>query len=411
MQNGESRVKYKTRTLEKEILRASERFKSVMVSGMRQVGKSTMFQHLCADGRTHVTLEDFEAEELARNARNLFFKQFPAPVLIDEIPRVPELFLEVKVLVDSSDKRGQVWLTGTQRFSMMKNVSESLAGRLACFELLPLSLYEQQNKAFDAKPYIPTGELSRGSLSPKTPEETWRIIWQGCWPEVAEDTPKNRNIFFQSLLQTYIERDVILTGIRNLSDFRKFLTVLASRIGQEFQLNAVAAEVGVATQTAKQWLSIAESSGIIYLLPPFFENVGKTVIKRPKLFFTDTGFAAWLCKIPSPEALSKVYNNGSFFENFVVMELLKSWIHNGEEPYFYYYRDTRFNEIDLLIFDGTHYHPIEIKTSDSPQAGMIKAFDCIKGNTVKRGSGALICLTPKARYLSSDVVAHSIWDI
>lgn len=143
-------MKYKTRTLEKEILRASERFKSVMVNGMRQVGKSTMLQHLCADGRTHVTLEDFEAEELARNARNLFFKQFPAPVLIDEIPRVPELFLEVKVLVDSSDKRGQVWLTGTQRFSMMKNVSESLAGRLACFELLPLSLYEQQNKAFDA---------------------------------------------------------------------------------------------------------------------------------------------------------------------------------------------------------------------------------------------------------------------
>lgn len=150
-------MKYKTRTLEKEILRASERFKTVMVSGMRQVGKSTMLQHLCADGRTHVTLEDFEAEELARNARNLFFKQFPAPVLIDEIPRVPELFLEVKVLVDSSDKREQVWLTGAQRFSMMKNVSESLAGRLACFELLPLSLYEQQNKAFEAKPYIPTG--------------------------------------------------------------------------------------------------------------------------------------------------------------------------------------------------------------------------------------------------------------
>ena len=386
---------YKSRTLEKDILKASERFKAVMVSGMRQVGKSTMLQAICEKGRTYVTLDEMEAAELAANARSVFFKQYPAPILIDEIQRVPELCLEVKVLVDSSDKRGQVWLTGSQRFSMMKNVSESLAGRLACFELLPLSLYEQQNKAFDAKPYIPTGELSRGSLSPKTPEETWRIIWQGCWPEVAEDTPKNRNIFFQSLLQTYIERDVILTGIRNLSDFRKFLTVLASRIGQEFQLNAVAAEVGVATQTAKQWLSI----------------VGKTVIKRPKLFFTDTGFAAWLCKIPSPEALSKVYNNGSFFENFVVMELLKSWIHNGEEPYFYYYRDTRFNEIDLLIFDGTHYHPIEIKTSDSPQAGMIKAFDCIKGNTVKRGSGALICLTPKARYLSSDVVAHSIWDI
>lgn len=402
---------YKSRTLEKEILKASERFKAVMVSGMRQVGKSTMLQTICKNERTYVTLDEMQAAELAANARNVFFKQYPAPILIDEIQRVPELCLEVKVLVDSSDKRGQVWLTGSQRFSMMKNVSESLAGRLACFELLPLSLYEQQDKAFEQKPYLPTAELCRGTLSPKTSEETWQIIWQGCWPEVAKDTPKNRNIFFQSLLQTYIERDVILTGIRNLSDYRKFLTVLASRIGQEFQLNAIAAEVGVATQTAKQWLSIAESSGIIYLLPPFFENVGKTVIKRPKLFFTDTGFAAWLCRIQSAEALSKVYNSGSFFENFVIMEILKSWVHNGEEPHFYYYRDTRFNEIDLLIFDGTHYHPVEIKTTESPQASMIKSFDCIKGNTVKRGSGALICMTPQARYLSSDIVAHSIWDI
>lgn len=411
MQSGEALVEYKTRTLEKEIRRASERFKAVMVSGMRQVGKSTMLQHLCADGRTYVTLEDFEAEELARNARNLFFKQFSAPVLIDEISRVPALFLEVKVLVDSSDKRGQVWLSSSQRLSGIKKLPESLAGRLACFELLPLSLYELQDKAFEQKAYMPKGDLPHGGLSSRTPEETWRIIWQGSWPEVAKDSPKNRNIFFQSLLQTYIERDVILTGIRNLSGFRKFLTVLASRIGQEFQLNAVAAEVGIATQTAKQWLSVAKSSGLIYLLPPFLENVGKTVIKRSKLYFADTGLAAWLCKIPSPEALTSVYNSSSFFENFVVMELYKSWIHNGEEPHFYYYRDTRFNEIDLLIFDGTHYHPIKIQTTESPQTSMIKAFDCIKGKTVKRGSGALICLTSKARYLSSDVVAHSIWDI
>ena len=133
--------------------------------------------------------------------------------------------------------------------------------------------------------------------------------------------------------------------------------------------------------------------------------------QAPKTFFTNTGFAAWLCKIPSAETLSKVYNSGSFFENFVVIELLKSWIHNGEEPHFYYYRDTRFNKIDLLIFDGTHYHPIETKTTESHQASMIKAFDCIKGNTIKRGSGALICMTAKQRYLASDVVAHSIWDI
>ena len=370
---------YKHRTLETEILKASERFKAVMVSGMRQVGKSTMLKHLCAETRTYVTLDEIRAAELAENARDVFFKQYPAPVLVDEVQRVPELCLEVKVLVDSSDKRGQVWLTGSQRFAMMKNVSESLAGRLACFELMPMSLYER--------------------------------IWQGSWPEVIDDTPKNRNVFFQSLLQTCIERDVIQTGIRNLKDYRKFLTILASRIGQEFQLNAVAAEVGVAVQTAKQWLSVAESSGIIYLLPPFFENVGKSVIKRPKLFFTDTGFAAWLCNVPSAEALRNAYNSGSFFENFVIIELLKSWVHNGEQPHFYFYRDTRFNEIDLLIFDGVEYHPVEIKTTESPQASMVKAFDNIKGSHVKRGAGALICLTKEPRYLTSDVVAHSIWDI
>ena len=402
---------YKHRTLETEILKASERFKAVMVSGMRQVGKSTMLQNLCAENRTYVTLDDIQASELATNARNVFFKQYPAPILVDEIQRVPELCLEVKVLVDSSDKRGQVWLTGSQRFAMMKNVSESLAGRLACFELLPMSLYERQDKAFEQRPYLPAGDLKRGALVPQTPEETWRTIWQGSWPEVIDDTPKNRNVFFQSLLQTYIERDVIQTGIRNLKDYRKFLTILASRIGQEFQLNAVAAEVGVAVQTAKQWLSVAESSGLVYLLPPFFENVGKTVIKRPKLFFTDTGFAAWLCNIPSAGALSRAYNCGSFFENFVIIELLKSWIHNGEQPHFYFYRDTRFNEIDLLIFDGVEYHPVEIKTTESPQAGMVKAFDNIKGSHVKRGSGALICLTKEPRYLTSDVIAHSIWDI
>lgn len=402
---------YKHRTLETEILKASERFKAVMVSGMRQVGKSTMLQNLCAENRTYVTLDDIQASELATNARNVFFKQYPAPILVDEIQRVPELCLEVKELADSSDERGRVWLCGSQRFSMMQNIPDSLAGRLACFELLPVSLYERQDKAFEQKPYLPPGNLDRGALTPQTLEETWRIIWQGSWPEVIRATPKKRNLFFQGLLQAHIDRDVVRSGIRNLPGYQKFLTILASRIGRELQLNAVAAEAGVAVQTVKQWLSVAESSGIIYLLPPFSENVGKTVIKRPKLFFTDTGFAAWLCNIPSAEALRNAYNSGSFFENFVIVELLKSWIHNGEQPHFHYYRDTRFHEIDLLIFDGVEYHPVAIKATESPQASMVKAFDNIKGNHIKRGSGALICLTKEPRYLSSDVVAHSIWDI
>lgn len=352
-------VNYRHRTLETEIRKASERFKAVMVSGMRQVGKSTMLKNLCAETRTYVTLDDIRAAELAENARGEFFKRYPAPILVDEIHRVPELCLEVKVLADSSDKRGKVWLTGSQRFAMMTNVSESLAGRLACFELMPMSLYERQDKAFEQRPYLPAGDLKRGALVPQTPKETWRAIWQGGCPEVIDATSKKRNVFFQSLLWTHIERDVVRTGIRNLPGYQRFLMILASRIGREFQLNAVAAEVGVAVQTVKQWLSVAES----------------------------------------------------FFENFVIIELLKSWVHNGEQPHFYFYRDTRFNEIDLLIFDGVEYHPVEIKTTESPQASMVKAFDNIKGGHVKRGSGALICLTKEPRYLTSDVVAHSIWDI
>lgn len=226
---------YKHRTLETEILRASERFKAVMVSGMRRIGKSTMLEHLCAETRTCVTLDDFQASELAANARDLFFKRYPAPVLVDEIQRVPELCLEVKVLADSSEKRGQVWLTGSQRFAMMRNMSESLAGRLASFELLPLSLYERQEKAFEQRPYLPAGDIKRGALTPQTPEETWRIIWQGSWPEVIDATPKKRNAFFQNLLRAHIDRDIVRTGIRNLAGYQKFLTILASRIGREFQ--------------------------------------------------------------------------------------------------------------------------------------------------------------------------------
>ncbi len=404
-------MSYQRRTLEKVLEKASLRFKVLLLTGMRQVGKSTLLQQL-AGTRTVVTLDDFRPLETARSMREVFFKQYQPPLLIDEIQRAPDLCLEIKALVDREQSPGLVWLTGSQRFSLMKNVSESLAGRMADFELLPFSLYERQGKAFDQKPYLPSDTLDRGALEPLSADETWKIIWQGSWPELISMDADERNWFFNGLMHSYLERDVHQTaGVAKLDEFRKFLGILATRIGQEFQIGKVASEAGIAVQTARDWLSTAEASGIIYLLPPFFENIGKVLIKKPKLYFADTGLAAWLADMTTPEALRTSYLNGSFFENFVLMELRKSWLHNGKRASFFFYRDSNFNEVDLLIKEGTTYHPVEIKMSEHPDASMVKAFDCIKGGSFTRGPGAVICLTQERRYLKPDVIAHSIWDI
>ena len=402
---------YQRRTLEKVLEKASLRFKVLLLTGMRQVGKSTLLQQL-AGSRTAVTLDDFRPLETAKNMREVFFKQYRPPILIDEIQRAPELCLEIKSLVDREQAPGMVWLTGSQRFSLMKNVSESLAGRMADFELLPFSLYERQGKAFEQKPYLPSESLERGTLTPMDTDETWKIIWQGSWPEVISMDADERNWFFNGLMHSYLERDVHQTaGVAKLEDFRKFLGILATRIGQEFQISKVASETGIALQTARDWLSTAEASGIIYLLPPFYENIGKVLVKKPKLYFSDTGLAAWLAEMTTPDALRNSYMNGAFFENFVIMELRKSWLHNGKRASFFFYRDSNFKEVDLLIKEGTQYFPIEIKMSENPDVSMIKAFDNIKGGSFTRGPGAVICLTQNPCYLRPAVVAHSIWDI
>ena len=404
-------MSYRHRTIEPILLKASKKFKAILLTGMRQVGKSTTLKEL-AVGRSAVTLDDLQPLQIAQTMRDAFFQQYKPPVLIDEIQRCPDLALEIKSLVDREQKNGLVWLTGSQRFSLMRNVSESLAGRMADFELLPFSLYERQGKAFEQTPYLPDGTLKKGTLSAEGNGATWCIIWQGSWPEVISMDENERHWFYNGLLHSYIERDIRLNaGVTKLETFEKFLGILASHIGQEFQISKVAAQTGIAIQTAKDWLSAAESSGIIYLLPPFYENVGKVLIKKPKLYFADTGFAAWLTDISSPEALKSSYLSGAFFENFVVMELRKSYLHNGKRASFYFYRDSKFNEIDLLIKEGNRYHPVEIKATEHPNPTMINAFDCVRGGSFTRGSGALVCLTQTPTFLASDVVAHSIWDI
>ena len=362
---------YLHRTLEPVIERVNRRFKGVIVTGMRQVGKRTMLCAMKDDARKSLNLDRLEILELARGDREAFFRKFPFPVLIEEFHRAPELALEIKALLDETNDRGLVWMTVSQKPGIIKAVPEALSGRAAYFELFPLSLYEQQGKGLEQKPFLPRGDLGRGTLNPLTVEEIWDIIWQGSWPEHIHDEPEERDAFYDSLLRTYIQKDVFSSGVRRIEDFDRFLSILATRIGQEFAIGEVQKEAGIAAETARAWLNVAEATGVIYLLPPFYENVGKTLIKKHKLYFTDTGFAAWLCKSPSPQALRKTYNAGAFFENFVVMEIVKSWKHNGKRPLFYFYRDAQRNEMDLLIREGETYYPIEIKTTDSPQRRML----------------------------------------
>lgn len=229
---------YLPRTIETVINRASQRYKGVMVTGMRQVGKSTMLRRMQGD-RRYVNLDRYQALDLARQAPDAFFKQYPMPLLIDEFQRAPDLGLEIKAILDETDERGLVWLTGSQKLGLRKAVAEALSGRVASFELFPFSLYELQGKGPEQKPFMPTGELTRGSLDPLTAEELWKIIWQGSWPEVVHDEPDQRDAFFDSLLRTYIEKDILSTGVRRVEDFERFLSVLASRIGQEFAIGEI----------------------------------------------------------------------------------------------------------------------------------------------------------------------------
>lgn len=330
---------------------------------------------------------------------------------IKEIQRCPDLCREIKCLVDRNETTGQVWLTSSQRLDMIKNVTESLAGRMAIFELLPLSLYERQGKAFEQKPYLPNGSLPNPVLNRKELGDIWSLIWQGAYPDVIGMSESERYEFFNHLLHTYIEHDIQHAGVSKINDFQRFLGILATHIGQELQIGKIAAEAGIATQTAREWLSIAEVSGVVYLLPAFYEDIGKVLIKKSKLYFNDTGLACWLCEMTSPQTLRESHLKERLFQNFVIMELRKSWIHNGKRADFYFYRDSNFKEIDLLIKNGNVYHPIAISTAETPEPSLIRTFNSINRGDVVMGPGSVICLTDEPHFIRSDVVAHSIFDI
>lgn len=397
---------YIKRTIEKSIERANKFFPVVLVTGPRQVGKTTVLQNCETQPRTYVSLDTLENRELAKNDPTLFLQRYPAPVLIDEIQYAPELFPYIKASVDKEKKSGMYWLTGSQQFHLMKNVSESLAGRVGILQLEGLS-QDEKNGHPDVPPFLPTEEYIKTKVHSAAETDLLKIyelIWKGSYPKLYPADSDYWAVFYESYMQTYIERDIkALSAVGNELDFVKFMRALAARTGEMLNYSELANNVGVSQPTIKSWLSILQASGLVYILRPYYNNVGNRFIKTPKVYFMDTGLACYLTGWKTPEVLESGAMSGNMFETYVVSEIIKSYWHNGKQPDIYYYRDKDKREIDVLLHENGTLYPIEIKKKSNPDKGDIKASNVIETLKQKRGSGAVVCMALTHLPLTDDV--------
>ena len=395
---------YIRRHAENTVSKLSKMFGAVLVAGPRQVGKTTMLDRITV-GFNRATLDDPIIRSTAEEQSGTFFLDNPPPVFIDEIQKVPALFEQIKLYLDRDRKKGQFYLCGSQQFRMMKGVSESLAGRIGLVALLGVSMRERQSVAFDL-PFIPTEEYFIARKAETVDigyADVWNMIHRGSMPELVDNQDYDWRLFYGAYVNTYIERDVKeLSEIGDTVKFANFMVATAACIGQLLNLTSLARDVGISVPTAERWLSILVASNIVYLLQPYSNNILKRVVKTPKLYFLDTGLAAYLTKWPTPEVLKNGAMAGAFFENFVVSEIIKSYYNQGiVDPPLYFYRDKDMNEIDLLIEDGGTLYPIEIKKHADPHKKDISAFQKLDNiPNMKRGTGGVICFYDKPISLS-----------
>jgi len=398
---------YHTRTLESFISKAVASFPVILVTGARQVGKTTLLKALSEAERVYVTLDDPLVLNLARQDPALFMQRFRPPVLIDEIQYAPELLPFIKMAVDEIRSPGSFWLTGSQQFHLMSNVSESLAGRVGIVHMLGLSRMEAGGDGLRQRPFLPDPALF-STMSEATSllslQELYTAIWRGSFPALTLSKDMDRDLFFGSYVQTYLQRDVRdLSQVGDEMAFLRFLRASAARTGQILNIAELARDADVAPNTAKRWLSILQSSGLVYLLEPWFTNVTKRIIKTPKLYFLDTGLAAYLTEWSSPATLEAGAMAGAMLETWVVGELLKSWWHNGLRAPFHYFRDKEQREIDLLIVQNGVVHPVEIKKTASPDRNAIRHFTVLEKLGLAVGPGAVISLVRQPLPLTETV--------
>lgn len=419
-------MEYIERSIEHELLETSKTFKSILLTGPRQVGKSTLLKKMFPD-RKYVSLDDPFLEQQAKENGSMFMMLNQPPVTIDEVQRAPELLRYIKMACDTSDEKGLFCLSGSQQFRLMKDISETLSGRISIIELSGLSLREIQKDSFHQR-FLPTMDyILERQKTVKTPDNIWEIIHRGSYPEL-QNKQMEWNAFYANYVKTYIERDVReLSAVQDLDSFRRFMIATAARTGEVLNYSSIAGEIGKDATTVKNWISILEASGIIYLLEPYTSNVLKRAIKTPKLYFRDTGLACYLTRWLTPDTLAYGAYNGHIFETFVISEILKSFSNAGLDyrHFVSYYRGkdkkkTKKNgeiievesEIDFIIEENGILYPIEIKQNPNVSADETSAFfvlDCLEDK--KRGMGAIICMCPQPGALQENVLQIPVWYI
>ena len=407
-------MNYIPRNLEVIVKQVTEEYPVVLVTGPRQVGKTTMLQNLMENtGRGYVSLDDLSERSLAREDPELFLQLHKPPVLVDEVQYAPELFTYIKIYVDTHHEPGAFWLTGSQVFKLMDGVQESLAGRVAVLSMTSLAQAEICGSTMTPfKLDLNTLKEREQTRIPAEVNEIFQRIYRGSMPAIISGQNSNSQIFYSSYISTYIERDV-----KELSDaidslkFYRFITAAAARCSQMLNVSEIAQDADINQKQAKDWLRILEKLGIIFYLHPYSNNLLKRLVKTPKLYFYDTGLVCYLTRWSSAEVLESGAMNGAVLENYVVSEIAKTYMNSGREPYMYYYRDKDAREIDIVLEHDGVLNPIEIKKTSNPGTELTRVFRLLDKASVPRGKGAVVCMKPGVGAIDRDNYIVPVWTI
>lgn len=407
-------MRYIARNLEKVVLEVTKEYPVVLVTGPRQVGKTTMLQKLMeGTDRNYVSLDDLNERNLAKTDPEMFLQLHKPPILIDEVQYAPELFVYIKIHVDKYHNAGDFWLTGSQVFKRMSGIQESLAGRVAVLSLTSLS--QAEICGGEMQPFTLDIEKLSARRKERTEADTGVIfdrIFRGSMPAIVSEKNSNSQIFYSSYLTTYIERDVreVSDAIDSLT-FLHFITAVAARCGQILNIAEIARDADINQKQAKNWLGVLETLGLIFYLHPYSNNMLKRLVKTPKLYFYDTGLVCYLTKWSSAETLQSGAMNGAILENYVVAEIRKTYLNCGKDPYMYYYRDKDAREIDIILEHDGVLNPIEIKKSANPGSELIKVFKLLDKSSAKRSKGAVVCMKPELSAIDRENYIIPVWMI
>lgn len=406
-------VNYIKRDMEDLIIKLNNQYPAILVTGPRQVGKTTMLKKLMENTtRTYVTLDDLADRKLAKEDPEMFFQKYKTPIFIDEVQYAPELFTYIKIIIDKSGNAGDFWLSGSQIFKLMRGVSESLAGRVAILNLNSLSQNEIYNKVENIPFTLDFDVLSDkikniNSCDTKT---LYERIYKGSMPAIVDNNDLDNNIFYTSYISTYLDRDVkeLSSNIDSIK-FYDFIVSCACRVGQIVNNADIAREVDINQVTVKNWLNILETLGIIFYLHTYSNNTIKRVIKTPKIYFYDTGLVVYLTKWSNSSSLENGAMNGSILENYAISEIMKTYHNAGKEPFIYYYRDKDMKEIDLIMEQDGKIMPIEIKKSANPPSEILNTFKVLDRSKTPRGKGAVLCMKSALSAFNRDNYIIPIW--